>query len=242
MSIETLKTSELITPLSRLLDIAEAVAPASWVLVGGLMVQVHAGLAGVESRVTRDVDLLIDLMASPNNARNVVQGLEGIGFSAKEPGLRGSAFHRLTMDDFVVDVLVADHLPKSRQGAAKVNRWPLLETPGGAQAIERKKPVRIVTECREATINVPDLLGALVLKSAVYMVDTRSRRRHLDDIALLASLVSDLDAETARLHGSDKKRLRAAAKALQEEEHPSWLMLSEGARRRGRVVLRVLSA
>ena len=46
-----------------------------------------------------------------------------------------------------------------------------------------------------------DLLGALILKSAAYQADHAGYGdRHLYDAAMLASLITDPDAETQRLH------------------------------------------
>ena len=100
-------------------------------LVGGLMTQVHAGLAGFASRATDDVDVLVDVLASSRNVSAVIRSLEKMGFEPQEPGLRGSAFHRLAKDDLIVDVLVADHLPAGRQKAAKVKRGPCWKPPAG---------------------------------------------------------------------------------------------------------------
>ncbi|WP_165053287.1 MULTISPECIES: hypothetical protein [unclassified Adlercreutzia] len=43
----------------------------------------------------------------------------------------------MTRGALVVDILVADHLPSDKAKSAKVNRWPMPEIAGGAQAIER---------------------------------------------------------------------------------------------------------
>lgn len=63
-------------------------------LVGGLMTQAHAMLAGYESRATQDIDLLIDVMANTSNISMVVRQLQVMGFDLQEPGLRG----RLSID------------------------------------------------------------------------------------------------------------------------------------------------
>ena len=67
-----------------------------------------------------------------------------MGFALKEPGLRGPAFHRMTCGARIVDILVADHLPFGRARSAKVNRWPMMEIAGGAQAIERGMDLALV--------------------------------------------------------------------------------------------------
>lgn len=205
------------------------------------MVHVHAALAGFESRATKDADMLIDVMASSAYIAEIIHQLHMLGFEVQEPGLRGSAFHRMRKDNFVVDVLVADHLPSKKLASAKFNRWPMMETPGGAQAIERKMNIRVQTEKRSASIWMPDLLGALVLKAAAYSADRRDQRRHLDDAALLASLITNHAGELKRLHGSDKKRLRNLEVALKDRNAPSWLLLPEAQRIKGQDTLRILA-
>ncbi|MDR2197651.1 MAG: hypothetical protein LBO07_06795 [Coriobacteriales bacterium] len=214
----------------------------SWLLVGGLMTQAHAMLAGYESRATDDIDMLIDVMASNSNIGTVVKAVESLGFEKKEPGLPGSPFHRLTRDKSIVDVLIAEHLPTRKRSAAKVERWPMMEIPGGSQAIERRMLLVLSNAQTSREICIPDLLGALILKSAAYMTDNRDNSRHLEDVALLASLITDHASELQRLHGSDIRRLKRVAIALEDINQPAWLKLPEGSRLTGQDTLRILSA
>ena len=69
----------------------------------------------------RDVDVPVDVMASTSNISAVIKQLESMGFALKEPGLRGTAFHRMTRGALVADILVADHLPSGKARSAKVN-------------------------------------------------------------------------------------------------------------------------
>lgn len=223
-------------------DIALATEPGSWILVGGLTTQVHAGLAGYASRATKDVDLLVDLMASSANVSKVTKGLESLGFQYKEPGLRGSPFHRMVKDGRIADILVADHLPRGKKSRATVNRWPVMEAPGGAQAIARSVEVNIAYGDEPFGILIPNLLGAIVLKCAACASDTRDKYRHLEDIALLASLIDDLKGMREDMHGSDRKRIKAAWQQLQEANEPAWLILPESLRVKGQDALRILLA
>lgn len=242
MPIRQLKVTESIPAWKTVLDIAEIIPSKSWVLVGGLMTQAHAEFAGLESRATSDVDLLVDLLAKSSRASAVVRALEQIGFEPQEPGLKGSAFHRMVKDDLIVDILVADHLPSGKQKAARVNRWPMLEAPGGAQAIERKEQIEVTSNERSATIYIPNLLGALVLKCAAYATDKRDPHRHLEDVAVLASIATNHAEILQQLHGSDKKRLHKAAQALADPNEPAWLLLSVEQRVKGQDTMRILGA
>ena len=77
-----------------------------------------------------------------------------------------------------------------------------------------------------------DLLGALILKSAAYQADHAGYGdRHLYDAAMLASLITDPDAETRRLHShTDRRRIKLPYDMLTDES-PYWNNLDEQHRR-----------
>src|SRR5665647_2785564 len=87
-------------PWPVVIEIASALPPRSWVLVGGLMVQLHARVAGVEEvRPTLDVDALIDVMAAGVSMAGITGALTARGFDVVEPGWPESPVHRLRRDD-----------------------------------------------------------------------------------------------------------------------------------------------
>ncbi len=241
MTIAKINIQDGFVPWNTVVEIANTVPKEKWVLVGGLMTQAHAMIAGYSSRTTKDVDVLIDVLASSSNVSAIIKAFLSMGFDFKEPGLRGSPFHRMLRDDVIVDVLIADHLPKSRSKATKVKSWNMMEIAGGAQAVQRKMDVELVQDGKSSIIQMPNLLGALILKSAAYCSDNRDKQRHLDDVALLASFIADHKACLDELHGSDKKRLRAVAKALSDPENSAWKLLDDKAQKRGLMTLAILS-
>lgn len=228
-------------PWPVVIEIASVLPPRSWVLVGGLMVQLHARAAGVEEvRPTHDVDALVDVMAAGVSVAGIATALTARGFAVVEPGWPDSPVHRLRRGDDVVDVLVADHLPKHAR--PRLNRHPVMAVDGGAQALARTQQVAIEHDGGVTEFLVPDLLGALVLKAAAHTADRRDRDRHLRDAALLASLITDHRRELGRLQGSDRKRLRHLNDALSDPLDDAWLLLPYDARRAGQDTLRILSA
>ena len=94
----------------------------------------------------------------------------------------------------------------------------------------------------ERELYIPDLLGALVLKAAAFIADNREKDRHLEDVALLASLITDHATELKRLKGSDHKRLKRVADALEDRSQPAWLKLSVESQIAGQDTLRILSS
>ena len=231
----------ILPPWDTVVEIATRINPEKWLLVGGLMVQAHAMVAGRYVRATSDIDMLIDVMADTKNIHAVIHGLESLGFELKEPGLRGTAFHRMMKEELIVDLLISDHLPSNKRKLSVVNRWPMLEVSGGAQAVERKSRLNILSDDSSVSVIIPDLLGALIMKAAASISDTRDTERHLQDVALLSSLVKDHVALINRLHGSDKKRLRAVAAKLINPNNPAWLLLEAHERIAGIDTLRILT-
>lgn len=228
-------------PWPLVVEVAATLPVGSWILVGGLMVQLHARAAGVvEVRPTHDVDALVDVMAAGVSVVAIADLLVSRGFEVVEPGWPDAPVHRLQRSDDVIDILVADHLPKRSQ--PRLRRHPVMPADGGAQALARTERVTIDDDGQTVELTVPDLLGALVLKGAAHMVDQREPARHLRDAALLASLITDHRHELTRLQGSDRKRLRHVREALGDPFDDAWLVLPEDARLRGQDTLRILSA
>lgn len=129
-------------PWPLVVEVAATLPEKSWVLVGGLMVQLHARAAGViEVRPTRDVDALVDAMAVGVSVAALVRLWTGRGFEVVEPGWPDFPIHRLCRSDDVINILMADHLPERSQ--PRLDRHPVMSVDGGAQALVRTQ--RIVT-------------------------------------------------------------------------------------------------
>ncbi len=76
---------------------------------------------------------------------------------------------------------------------------------------------------------VPDLLGAVVLKSAAWAIDSRDRARHNQDAAFLVSLMRDPRSERARFAGSDQRHLRKLDSVLADPNAREWALLGAAA-------------
>jgi predicted nucleotidyltransferase len=214
--------------LKLVLEISRTLPPQDWLLVGGQMVLLHALHARVDRvRVTRDVDLLADILAHRNGMNRVVQALRSLDFVA-EPTLNETKQHRFirSRDGAVADVLAPDHAdprhPLRTEGSRET-----IKIPGGSQALQRRTELTVVIDENLSGIQVPlpTLLGAIVLKAAAWVEDNRDPERHLQDAALLVSLVDDPLAEREALKGSDRKRLNKLNKALGDEGAEHWEML-----------------
>jgi hypothetical protein len=172
----------------------------------------------------------------PNALTAVTQGLRELGYSPMESLNRDAVVHRYVRGREVIDLGIADHLGSS---VPRLGGRPVLQVEGGRQAAERSVKLRFAGD--NLDINVPDRLGALVLKGAAYLVDSRDKDRHLRDAALLAATITDHRTELRRLKGSDRKRIRHLRKALADPRHIAWLSLTSELRVRGHDTLRILA-
>jgi hypothetical protein len=226
-------------PCPRVFELARTIATQNWVLIGGLMVQAHAMAASISAvRPTDDVDVIIRVGTTrPNALTTVTQGLRELGYSPLESLNRDAFAHRYVRGREIIDLGIADHL------GARVPRLggrPVLQIEGGRQAAERAVQLRFAGS--NLDINVPDRLGALVLKGAAYLVDSRDKDRHLRDAAVLAATITDHRTELRRLKGSDGRRIRHLQQALADPRHIAWLSLPAELRVPGQDTLRILGS
>ena len=238
----SIKIDELIPPWKTVFDLAETLPRNSWVLIGGLMVQIYGRMFAVETRSTRDVDLLIDVLAQKGSASFIIRQIEGLGFTPVPPNFRGGSFYRLSSECATVDVFLADHLPRTHKNTFGSSRWSLIETPGGAQAIMRSVPINLQSQYRVAHIRIPSILGAVIMKSAVVSPTDPLSEKHLNDIAMLSSIMESVVEQKSLLRGSDLRRIRCAANILEDPNHPAWLSLPDARRHRGYANLRMLAS
>lgn len=215
------------------IELGESGAASEWTLVGGLMVAAHARRAGVVMRrPTDDVDALVDYAANRASLIEARAVLAGLGFEISRDD--AFAYRFVHADGRKIDVMIADHLPSRMK--PRLAQMPAFAAPAGEQAIRRRDIYRLeFGNGRRVEIGVTDEFGALVAKSAAYLVDSRDRERHLDDCAVLLACIDDasaLDYESA--NSNDRKRIKATTDLLQED-HPSWVNLDAPDRRRGRV-------
>ena len=218
------------------IELAESGAASDWTLVGGLMVAAHARRAGVlMRRPTDDVDALVDYAANRASLIDARAALTRLGFQLSRDDK--FAYRFVHEDGRKIDVMLADHLPSRMK--PRLAQMPAFAAPAGEQAIRRRDLYRLeFGNGRHVEIGVPDELGALVAKSAAYLVDSRDRGRHLDDCAVLLACIKDasaLDYESASTN--DRKRIKATTDLLDEEAYPSWVNIDEPDRRRGRMNL-----
>ncbi len=235
-------------PWPNVFELAGQLPTDEWALVGGLMAQAHALAHDIDVvRPTEDMDVLLHIDVSAAVITRADRALTLLGYSLQEPvdaRRRSSPHYRYSRPSALgfetIDVMAPDHAPP--RAVRRLRGRPMFEVEGGTQALGRTMVYMAEPAAMEPVLlSVPDPLGALVLKGAAFTVDQRDRERHLDDAAVLAACITDHAGELDRLGGSDRRRLRALARALADASHPAWLALDPQRRIAGQDTLRILT-
>ena len=125
-----------------LLDIAERVEDG-WTLVGGPKTLLHALEHGIDPpRVSRDLDVIVDIRARPAWLPAMLAALDELGFSAVEVSVTEAA-HRFARGETSVDLLAPDGLGKRADlrtfGRATTSRSVAAATPWRAASASRSR-------------------------------------------------------------------------------------------------------
>lgn len=210
-------------------ELANRLDPQSWVLIGGQMVALHVHLAGgTPHRTTTDVDIVADIL-SDRSAFNACKTVAiDMGLEA-QPSITAKFLHRFSGPAGHLDLMVPDHLPTNL--TRQFTRPLPVSVAGGQRALDRRTSVRIDTEAGPASIPLPDLAGAIVIKARAATSDTRDRDRHHTDIAQLAAIVDDPIELRDSLDAKEKRYLRRTRLPDDLTRSP-WLELGDQARQR----------
>lgn len=188
--------------------------PATWVLVGGLMVLLHGLEAGhLPLRETTDADALVNVRLRPRGTRDLSAWLLDAGLEFEGSSVSGTG-HRFSNDVVTVDVLAPDNLG-ARADTQTVPPSRTVQIPAGTKLLKDAalSPIRL-TSGTVGYVPRPSLEAAIVGKAAALRLD--DARRHAEDLAFLLGLVSNPRDVAARMSRSDLRYLRRARTALED--------------------------
>lgn len=184
--------------------------PTDWTLVGGQLVFLHCQEQGaVPIRPTDDGDAALDVRARPDILHAFTSELQQMGFRADTPSGLGLQ-HRWRRDEAVIDVLIPRHLGERAAARRGVGGAPTIAAPGAQGALDRTETVRVTVDDQSGLIPRPTLVGAIAAKAAALeIVDDPSWRRHVQDLAVLSTILRRRD-DFSSYTGRDIERVRNA--------------------------------
>lgn len=184
------------------------------------MVKLHAELAGLPApRTTVDVDSALHLETQAITFAEAAALLGAAGYMLDEGTKHAYRFDRVDeRGTDRVDVMCSD-----RQSIWRRHRYqgrPLFGISGGTRALQQTINVDVVAEADTVRLVIPTLRGALVLKGAAFLEDSRDRGRHAEDAVVLLACMDDASDALVGLSQQSRRRVRALVKALSEQAAP----------------------
>ena len=191
------------------------VAPSfgkDWVLIGGLMVAIHAsGHTLTMERETTDADIVADVRARQSSLAHIDRVLCEAGFVQSMSG-NSNVGHRYRRGEAIIDVLAPDRV--GDRNPLALGAGTTLSARGSTRALLRAETVIVEFESIEAPIRLPSPVGALVVKGyALYHNvpgGARSPLRHKFDLVTLLRCTV-LSENELPLSKSEQKILRLIA-------------------------------
>jgi hypothetical protein len=118
----------------------------------------------------------------------------------------------------------------------------MLPIEGTTQALRRTFIARMELRADQySLVSVPDAYGALILKAAAHMADSRDRGRHLRDAVTLLACIEDPFAVADRqAYQSDRRRLLHLNEELLRADSTAWSALEVDLRDDARATLGIL--
>ena len=186
---------------------------SGWCVVGGQMVQLWCWERGaVPTRPTDDGDAVLDIRARPSIMHDFTSALVASGYEPDGETWEGHQ-HRWTNGVGQIDILLPEGIG-SRARRRGVRGGTTLETPGAQNVLDRSEARAISISGEVGTIFRPSLQGALLAKAYAFGVTSDPlRRRHLDDLAVLATLIRLSDRVGDGLATKERNKLFMAYKS-----------------------------
>jgi len=203
----------------KVLQLAEALGgDAPWVLIGGLMVQLHGFEHGDGSRPTVDIDLLGDSRQRPAMTEQIAAILVSRGGRMEAPPVSDERLgYKFDLDGETIEILGSDGV---RRDPKTIGKYVTFQVPGGTQALHRAEAVWVsLDDAPAVAVRRPSLLGAILIKARAV---ARKRRVKFEsdcqDLVRLLSFAGDPRALAEEVSSKEKKWLRDVEPLLELED------------------------
>lgn len=224
LHIDATGTEWLELPWPTAFELALLLPQYSWTLVGGLMVAMHAHVAGLQMpRTTTDVDSTLHLENGAITFAQTAATLNSAGYVLDEGTKHAYLFTRVNVihgGQDRIDVMCADRYLAFKK--PQYRGRPLFGVAGATRALKETLNIEVETQEGMRTLVIPNIRGALVLKGAAYMEDSRVRFRHAQDAVVLFACVTDTQSLLNGFSATSRKRVRALVEVLTTSEEP-WI-------------------
>jgi hypothetical protein len=195
----------------------DAAVSEPWTLIGGLMVMTHCLERGAPfNRPTGDADIAVSVFTHRRALARVTGHLRDAQFvDVSPPALPGDdqLSYRWAREGVKLDVAVPPKANDQRDPPTTVTGRTAVELPATQQALRRTERLRSTADGIRGFVRRPDLLGAIVIKSAAAAADRRDPDRHREDLVTLADIMAfdgDQTEYAPQTTEKDRARIRTA--------------------------------
>lgn len=204
-------------------ELADAFDHATWMVVGGQMVAIHATRVDVDMpRATTDIDVVVDVRAERRvHAERLSAWLVEQGFEVERNDQGTDRYRR---GGARIDLLAPDNL--GGRPVRTVDGGRILAAPGSTNALKRSGSMRVLLGDGLVTVvRCPTAFGALMAKAeaCVQIAESASRRlRHQQDMVTLAGVVA-IDGYGDDRSARERRRfVEATAPLFDDPGHEAW--------------------
>ncbi len=144
--------------------------------------------------------------------------LHTIGFASSGESMEGHQ-HRWERDNAQIDVLIPTGIGERAALRKGVSGGTTIQAPGAQGALDTAEAIEVRLGDVSGVIYCPTLPGAIAVKAAAYTVmGDRKRDRHLEDIAILANMLTVNELRGLSFSATELRRLTLAMAALSERQ------------------------
>ena len=176
-------------------------------------------------RPTQDADAVLDIRAHPTMLFDFTKTLTDLGYkSAGESpsileGMKGVQ-HRWVKGEAQIDVLIPRFLGERADNRTGVTGGRTIAAPGGQGALNRSEVIEVAVAGVIGTVIRPTLQGAIIAKASAMLIGEGAKaERHLNDMSILASLVTRGDRVGENVTRTEAARVRAAFAMILARPH-----------------------